>query len=237
VEREREVQNETSPPTISASGRRRCRAPGCIAGREGASLSDAAGARRCGFAAGGPADIVARLIGQWLSERLGQPFVVDNRPGAGGTIGTEAVVRASPDGYTLLLVAGAHTINATLYNKLNFNFIRDIAPVASISRETSVMLVNPSFPAKTVPEFIAYAKANPGKINMASASVGAPSHVIGELFKMMTGVNLVHIAYRGSPPVLTDLLGAYFSVSSATSLPKSAGGREAACRRARAAAS
>jgi tripartite-type tricarboxylate transporter receptor subunit TctC len=155
-------------------------------------------------------------MAQWLSERLGQPFVIDNRPGAGGTIGTEAVVRASPDGYTLLLVAGAHTINATLYNKLNFNFIRDIAPVASISRETSVMLVNPSFPAKTVPEFIAYAKANPGKINMASAGVGAPSHVIGELFKMMTGVNLVHIAYRGSTPALTDLLGGQVQVNFST---------------------
>jgi tripartite-type tricarboxylate transporter receptor subunit TctC len=172
------------------------------------------------FPAGSTSDILARPMAQWLSERLGQPFLVDNRPGAGGTIGTEAVVRASPDGYTLLLVAGAHTINATLYNKLNFNFIRDIAPVASISRETSVMLVNPSFPAKTVPEFIAYAKANPGKINMASAGVGAPSHVIGELFKMMTGVNLVHIAYRGSPPALTDLLGGqvqlYFSTTTAS---------------------
>jgi tripartite-type tricarboxylate transporter receptor subunit TctC len=168
------------------------------------------------FPAGSTSDILARPMAQWLSERLGQPFVVDNRPGAGGTIGTEAVVRASPDGYTLLLVAGAHTINATLYNKLNFNFIRDIAPVASISRETSVMLVNPSFPAKTVPEFIAYAKANPGKINMASAGVGAPSHVIGELFKMMTGVNLVHIAYRGSPPALTDLLGGQVQLSFST---------------------
>jgi tripartite-type tricarboxylate transporter receptor subunit TctC len=168
------------------------------------------------FPAGSTSDILARPIAQWLSERLGQPFVIDNRPGAGGTIGTEAVVRASPDGYTLLLVAGAHTINATLYNKLNFNFVRDIAPVASISRETSVMLVNPSFPAKTVPEFIAYAKANPGKINMASAGVGAPSHVIGELFKMMTGVNLVHIAYRGSPPALTDLLGGQVQLNFST---------------------
>jgi len=168
------------------------------------------------FPAGSTSDILARPMAQWLSERLGQPFVIDNRPGAGGTIGTEAVVRASPDGYTLLLVAGAHTINATLYNKLNFNFVRDIAPVASISRETSVMLVNPSFPAKTVPEFIAYAKANPGKINLASAGVGAPSHVIGELFKMMTGVNLVHIAYRGSPPALTDLLGGQVQLFFAT---------------------
>jgi tripartite-type tricarboxylate transporter receptor subunit TctC len=157
------------------------------------------------FPAGSTSDILARPMAQWLSERLGQPFVIDNRPGAGGTIGTEAVVRASPDGYTLLLVAGAHTINATLYDKLNF--IRDIVPVASISCETSVMLVNPSLPAKTVPGFIAYAKANPGKINMASAGVGTPSHVIGELFKMMAGVNLVHIPYRGSPPALTELGG------------------------------
>jgi tripartite-type tricarboxylate transporter receptor subunit TctC len=159
------------------------------------------------FPAGGPGDILARLIGQWLQERLGQPFVIDNRPGAGGTIGTEAVVRAAPDGYTVLLVGGAHTVNATLYDKLSFNFIRDIAPVASISRENNVMVVNPSVPAKTVPEFIAYAKANPGKINMASAGIGAPSHVAGELFKMMTGVNMVHAPYRGASLALTDLIG------------------------------
>ena len=159
------------------------------------------------FPAGSTSDILARPMAQWLQERLGQPFVVDNRPGAGGTIGTEAVVRASPDGYTLLLISGAHTINATLYDKLSFNFIRDIAPVAGISRETGVMAVNPSVPAKTVPDFIAYAKANPGKINMASAGIGASTHVAGELFKMMTGVNMVHVPYRGSPPALTDLLG------------------------------
>src|SRR5262245_30423991 len=164
------------------------------------------------FPAGGPGDILARLIGQWLQERLGQPFVIDNRPGAGGTIGTEAVVRAPPDGYTLLLVGGAHTVNATLYGKLSFNFIRDIAPVASISRESNVMVVNPSVPAKTVPEFIAYAKANPGKINMASAGIGAPSHVAGELFKMMTGVSMVHAPYRGSSPALTDLIGGQVQV-------------------------
>jgi tripartite-type tricarboxylate transporter receptor subunit TctC len=164
------------------------------------------------FPAGSTSDILARLMGQWLSERLGQPFVIENRPGAGGTIGTEAVVRASPDGYTLLLISGAHTVNATLYDKLSFNFIRDIAPVAGISRETSAMVVNSSFGTKTVPDFIAYAKANPGKINMASAGNGAPSHVAGELFKMMTGVNLTHVPYRGSPPALTDLLGGQVQV-------------------------
>ena len=136
----------------------------------GASLSDAAGAHHCWLPAGGGADITARLIGQWLSERLGQPFVIDNRPGAGSNIATEAVVRATADGYTLLLVASRNAINATLYDKLNFNFIRDIAPVASICRVPNVMVVNPSFPAKTVPEFIAYAKANPGKVNMASGA-------------------------------------------------------------------
>ena len=146
-------------------------------------------------------------MAQWLQERLGQPFVIDNRPGAGGTIGTEAVVRASPDGYTLLLIAGAHTVNATLYDKLSFNFLRDIAPIAGMSRETGVMVVNPSVPAKTVPEFIDYAKANPGKINMASAGSGSTSHVSGELFKMMAGVDMVHVPYRGSTPALTDLLG------------------------------
>ena len=164
------------------------------------------------FPAGSTSDILARPMAQWLQERLGQPFVIDNRPGAGGTIGTEAVVRASPDGYTLLLISGAHTVNATLYDKLSFNFIRDIAPVAGISRETGLMVVNPSVPAKTVPEFIAYAKANPGKINMASAGIGASSHVAGELFKMMTGVNLTHVPYRGSPPALTDLLGGQVQV-------------------------
>jgi tripartite-type tricarboxylate transporter receptor subunit TctC len=166
-----------------------------------------------GFPPGGAVDIVARLIGQWLSERLGQPFVIENRPGAGGNIATEAVVRASPDGYTLLLVGPPHAINATLYDKLNFNFIRDIAPVASISREHNVMVVQPSFPAKTVPEFIGYAKANPGKVNMASAGIGAGTHVCGELFKVMTGVNMVHVPYRGTGPALTDLLGGQGSAS------------------------
>ena len=159
-----------------------------------------------GFPAGGPNDIFARLMGQWLSERLRQPFVIENRPGAAGNIGTEAVVKAPPDGYTLLLVASVNAINATTYDKLNFNFIRDIAPVATISRYTFVMLVHPSMPAKTVPEFIAYAKANPGKINMASGGIGGATHVHGELFKMMTGVNIVHVPYRGQAPALADLL-------------------------------
>jgi tripartite-type tricarboxylate transporter receptor subunit TctC len=165
-----------------------------------------------GFPPGGPTDIAARPLGQWLSERFGQQFVIENRPGAGSNIGTEAVVRAPPDGYTLLLAYSSNAINATLYDKLNFNFIRDIAPVASISRETTVMVVNPSFPAKTVPEFVAYAKANPGKVNFASGGNGTPPHVVGELFKMMTGVNLVHVPYRGGAPAVTDLLGGQVQV-------------------------
>src|SRR5437763_9744334 len=161
---------------------------------------------------GGATDIQARLLGQRLSERLGQPFVVENRPGGGGNIGTEAVVRAPADGYTLLLVGPNSAINATLYDKLNFNFIRDIAPVASISREPLVMLVNPSVPAKTIPELIAYAKANPGKLNMASGGTGTGPHMAGELFKMMADVNLVHVPYRGGGPALTDLLGGQVQV-------------------------
>src|SRR5215470_1099752 len=157
------------------------------------------------FAPAGTTDIVARLMGQWLSERLGRAFVIENRPGAGTNIGTEVVVRAPPDGYTLLTVGAPAAINATLYDKLNFNFIRDIAPVAAIIREPLVMVVNPSVPAKTVPEFIAYAKANPGKLNMASPGNGSSSHVAGELFKMMTGVNMVHVQYRSSGPALIDL--------------------------------
>jgi tripartite-type tricarboxylate transporter receptor subunit TctC len=161
-----------------------------------------------GFAAGNTSDILARLMGQWLSERLGQQFIVENRPGAGSNIGTQAVVRAPADGYTLLLVAPPNFINATLYDKLNFNFIRDIAPVASIMRSFYVMEVNPSLPAKTVPEFIAYAKANPGKMNLASGGNGTGSHICGELFKMMTGVDMVHVPSRGGEaPALTDLLG------------------------------
>ena len=165
-----------------------------------------------GFAAGGPNDISARLIGQWLSERLGQQFVIDNRPGASSNIGTEAVVRARPDGYTLLLVPAPAAINATLYNNLNFNFIRDIAPVAGIMRVPEVMMVNPSVPAKTLPEFIAYAKANPGKINMASAGSGSMPHVAGELFKFMTGVDMTHVPYRGGGPALIDLMGGQVQV-------------------------
>jgi len=163
-------------------------------------------------ATGSTADILVRLIGQWLSERLGQPFVVENRPGGGTNIGTEVVVRASADGYTLLWAASPNAINATLYDKLNFNFIRDIAPVASLLRVPFVMVVNPSFPAKTVPEFITYAKANPGMINFASGGTGFASHVAGELFKVMTGVNMVHVPYRGQAPAMTDLLGGQVQV-------------------------
>jgi tripartite-type tricarboxylate transporter receptor subunit TctC len=159
------------------------------------------------FAAGGGVDITARLIGQWLSDRLGQPFVVENRPGAGGNIGTEAVVNAPPDGHTLLLATVPNAVNATLYEKLNFNFIRDIAPAAGIIRVPMVILLHPSVPAKTVPEFIAYAKANPGKVNMASAGTGSAPHMAGELFNFMAGVNLVHVPYRGQGPALSDLLG------------------------------
>jgi tripartite-type tricarboxylate transporter receptor subunit TctC len=165
-----------------------------------------------GFAAGGPTDLYARLIGQWLAERLGRPFLIENRPGAGGNIATESVVSAAADGYTLLLVAAANTINATLYDNLNYTFIRDIAPVAGILRTFYVMEVNPSVPAKTVPEFIAYAKANPGKVNMASAGSGTPQHVAGELFNMMAGVNMLHVPYRGAAPALTDLLGGQVQV-------------------------
>ena len=158
------------------------------------------------FGPAGASDITARLIGQWLSERLGQQFVIENRPGAGGNIGTEAVVRAAPDGYTLLYVTTANAVSATLYDKLNFNFIRDIAPVAPIVRFPYVMVVNPSVPPKTLPEFIAYAKANPGKINMASPGIGSTPHVNGELFKVMTGTNMVHVPYRSAAAVMTDLL-------------------------------
>src|SRR6266511_4080656 len=165
-----------------------------------------------GYPPGGSADITARLMGQWLAERLGQPFVIESRPGAGTNIATEAVVRAAPDGYTLFLVAPANAINATLYDKLSYNFIRDIAPVAGLIRFANVMEVNQSVPVKTVPEFIAYAKANPGKLNMASSGNGSTIHMSGELFKMMTGVDMVHVPYRGGALALTDLIGGQVQV-------------------------
>jgi len=214
--------NETSPPKFSTLAASAAALP---------ALSQIAWAQAypsrpvriiVAFAPSGAADIMARLIGQWLSERLGQQFVIENRPGAGGNVGTEAVVNAAPDGYTLLVVTAVNAINATLYEKLSFNFIRDVAPVAGIHREPNVMEVNPSVPVKTVPEFIAHAKANPGKINMASAGIGSASHVSGELLKMMTGVNLVHVPYRGAGPSLVDLLGG--QVIRATSFPRSADG-------------
>jgi tripartite-type tricarboxylate transporter receptor subunit TctC len=165
-----------------------------------------------GYPPGSGPDIEGRLIAQWLSERLGQPFVVENRPGAASNIATEAVVHAPADGYTLLLVASANASNATLYDKLSFNFIRDIAPVASIMRAPFVMQINPSLPAKSIPEFIAYAKANPGKINMASSGNGTLPHVCGELFKMMTGIDMVHVPYRGGAPAMVDLIGGQVQV-------------------------
>jgi tripartite-type tricarboxylate transporter receptor subunit TctC len=171
-----------------------------------------------GFAPGGAGDITTRLMGQWLSERLGQQFIIDNRPGAGSNIGTEVVVNAPPDGYTLLMVGVFNAINATLYDKLNFNFIRDIAPVAGVIRVSLVMVVNPSVPANTVPEFIAYAKANPHKLNMASVGTGTGGHIAGELFKMMAGVDMVHVPYRGGGSVFNDLLGGQVQVMFATTV-------------------
>jgi tripartite-type tricarboxylate transporter receptor subunit TctC len=165
-----------------------------------------------GFAAGGAPDILARLMGQWLSERLGQPVVVENRPGAGGNLATQVVVDAPADGQVLLLVSLANAVNATLYKNLTYDFVRDIAPVAGISRDPDVMVVNPSFPAQTVPAFIAYAKANPGKINMGSPGVGTSPHMAGELFKFMAGVDMTHVPYRASPPVLVDLMGGQLQV-------------------------
>jgi tripartite-type tricarboxylate transporter receptor subunit TctC len=173
-----------------------------------------------GFAPGGGNDIVARLMGQWLSERLGQPFVIDNRPGAGTNIATEAVVNAPPDGYTLLLAGVPNATNATLYANLKFNFMRDLVPVAGIVRIPNVLVINPSVPATTVPEFIAYAKANPAKVNMASAGVGSGGHLAGELFEMLAGVSLTHVPYRGNAPALTALLGGQVAVLFA-SLPSS----------------
>src|SRR2546428_10887559 len=160
-----------------------------------------------GYTPGGSADLTARLMGQWLSEKLGQSFIIENRPGGGTNIATEAVLRATPDGYTLLLVAPANAINATLYDKLPFDFLREMEPVAGIIRFPNVVVVNPSLPIKTIPELIAYAKANPGKLNMASSGNGSTIHMSGELFKMLTGINMVHVPYRGGAPALTDLMG------------------------------
>jgi tripartite-type tricarboxylate transporter receptor subunit TctC len=170
-----------------------------------------------GYAPGGGNDIVARLMGQWLSERLGQPFVIENRPGAATNMAAEAVVHAAPDGYTVLLVGQPNAINATLYETLSFNFIRDIAPVAGIMTVPNVMVVHPSFPAQTVPEFIAYAKANPGKVNMASAGNGSAAHLAGELFISMTGISMVHVPYRGQAPAIADVLAGQVQVLFATS--------------------
>jgi tripartite-type tricarboxylate transporter receptor subunit TctC len=164
------------------------------------------------YAAGGGNDIIARLMGQWLSQRLGQSFVIENRPGGGGNLGTEYVVRAPADGYTLLLSSTANTVNASLYDKLDFNFVHDIAPVASISYEPNIMVVNPSVPAKTILEFIAYARANPGKINYGSAGIGSSQHMSGELFKMMAGIDMTHVPFRGTAPALTSLLGGQVQV-------------------------
>ena len=177
---------------------------------------------------GGPTDIVARLMSQWLADRLGQPFVVENRPGGGANIGTEAVVKSAADGYTLLLVSGAHAINATLFDKLAYNFIRDIAPIASVSRAPIVLHVNPSVPAATLPEFIAHVRANPDKINLASSGNGTPGHVSGELFKMLTGLAMQHVPYRGDAPAISDLLGGQVQVwfgSTAASLAHIRSGR------------
>jgi tripartite-type tricarboxylate transporter receptor subunit TctC len=165
-----------------------------------------------GFPAGGVGDVLARLMGQWLSDRLGQPFVIENRPGAATNIAAEAVVRAAPDGHTVLWITAANAINASLYEKLSFNFIRDITPVASVVRGPGVMEVNPAVPAKTIPEFIAYAKANPGRINLASSGPGTVSHVAGELFKMMAGIDMLHVPYRGAAPALTDLISGQVQV-------------------------
>src|SRR5258708_10085659 len=166
-----------------------------------------------GLVAGGGTDIVARLIGQWLSERLGQSFVIENRPGAGGNIASEAAAKAPADGYTILLCGVPNAISATLYDKLNYDVARDLAPVGAVSRAPNVMVINPSVPANTVPEFIAYAKANPGKINMASSGVGTSLHLSGELFKLMTGINMQHVPYRGSAPMLTDLLAGQVQIA------------------------
>jgi tripartite-type tricarboxylate transporter receptor subunit TctC len=182
-----------------------------------------------GFAPGGGNDIVARLMGQWLSERLGQPFIIENRPGTGTNIATETVVNAPPDGYTLLLAGIPNASNGSMFSKLNFDFIRDIAPIAGIMRVPQVMVVNPSVPAKTVPEFIAYAKANSGKVNMASAGTGSGTHLGGELFKMMAGVNLVHVPFRGNEPALAALLGGQVEVLFPSFPRRSSSSRPVSC--------
>jgi tripartite-type tricarboxylate transporter receptor subunit TctC len=203
--------NETSPSQISAFGRRRCPAASTVTLRLRASLSDAAGAHHCWFRACRHHRYRRAPDGQWLSERLGQQFVIENRPGASSTIGTEAVVRASPDGYTLLLITTASAVNTTLF-KLNYNFLNDIVPIAGIFRVPNVMVVPPSVPAKTVPEFIAHAKTNPGRVSMASPGTGTPPHLFGALFKAMAGVDMVHVPYRGSGPALIDLLAGQVQV-------------------------
>jgi tripartite-type tricarboxylate transporter receptor subunit TctC len=200
--------HETYAPTFSPSGR-----PALSRGVAALDYPTQPVNVIVGFSPGGPTDFLARLIGQWLSEGFDQPFVIENRPGASGNVGTEVVVGAPADGYTLLVFGAEETMNATLYDNLTFNFIRDIAPVAGIARTPNVMLVNPSVPAKTVPEFIAYAKANSGKINMATPGKGTPPHIFGELFKVMTGIELVSVAYRGSGPALVDLLSGQMQVS------------------------
>ena len=172
-----------------------------------------------GLASGSAGDILARLIGQWLSERLGQPFVIENRVGAGGTLAAEAVVRSPPDGYTLLACGSPDEINATLNDKLNFVFLRDVAPIAGIARGPHVLVVHPSFPAKTIPEFIAYAKANPGKVNFGSAGIGTMAHMAPELFKVMAGIDMVHVPYRGLAPALTDLIGGQVQAIFSTTPP------------------
>jgi tripartite-type tricarboxylate transporter receptor subunit TctC len=209
------ANHETSAPKIPSTGRGRRRRAGISAPRIGGCLPDPAGAHRR-FSAGGGVDITARLIGQWLTDRLGQSFIVENRAGAGGNIGTEAVVNAAPDGYTLLLATVPNAVNTSLYDKLSFDFIRGIAPVAGIIRVPMVILLHPSVPVTSVPGLISYAKANPGKINMASAGNGSAPHMAGELFKMMAGVNMTHVPYRGQGPALSDLLGGQVQVLFAT---------------------
>ena len=208
-----EGRHETLSPTISASRCRRCRAPGGVADRECASLSHAAGALDRWFPAGGGADAAARFLGQWLSERLGQPFVIENRPGASSNLAVEAVLRAPADGYTLLFVTSANAVNGSLYDKLNFNFIRDITAVAGTTRSPLVLELNTSFPVSTVTEFIAYAKANPTTISLASYGATTTSHLAGELFNMLAGVNMLHVPYRGSAPMVTDLLSGHVQAS------------------------